>query len=229
VIAVHGEAARDALVAHGHFPPSSICITGSPSIEAARRRQNERSSSRAEFGLQDDAFAVVFFGMPNELFPVDDDHLRAALACSRRIPKLKLLLRPHPTDPSTPARYATAAAAAGVDAPVVTRSGALDVILAADAVISYNSTTALDAMALDRPVIHVNMSGAPDLFPFVEAGGALPARSEDELSAALLRLSAPNARLEMLPRQRVYVSRYYADCADPVQAMLDAGFPEERS
>ena len=226
MIVVHGEGAKQALVEHGHFPPDSIHVTGSPNIESARRRHHDREEIRSRLGLAGNAYVVLYFGAPHHVFPVDVEHLRTFLACCRALPEIKPLLRPHPADQG-PRAYRAAATSADVEAPVLTQEDPLELILAADVVISHNSTTVLDAMALERPVIHINMSGSPDLFPFVKEGGAVSATNAEELRAALVALESPDARLNVVRRQVPYASRYYAQCADPARAMLEVGFPSD--
>jgi hypothetical protein len=225
-IAVHGEAAQAALVRSGHFPPPSIHITGSPIIEAARGRQADRAQIRARLGVRDDQVAALFFGAPRHVFPADDVHVRSFLAACAKLPGFVPLLRPHPGDHSNPERYRAAARDSGVAAPVLPGIDPLDLVLAADVVVAHNSTTALDAMALERPVIHVNMSGSPDLFPFVEEGGAMSARNEKEMQAALSSLREAEARTRQAQRQEVYGVKSYARCTDPARAILGIGFPE---
>ena len=226
MIVVHGEGAKQALVEHGRYPPDSINVTGSPNIEAARRRQGDRSEIRSRLGVADNAYVVLYFGAPHHVFPADVEHLRAFLACCRAMPEIKPLLRPHPADQG-PRAYRAAAMSAGVEAPVLTQEDPFELILAADVVVSHNSTTVLDAMALERPVIHINMSGSPDLFPFVKDGGAVSATNPEELCTALLALESADARLRVVRRHVPYASRYYAQCPDPARAMLEVGFPSE--
>jgi hypothetical protein len=224
LILVHGEAAKEALVEHGKFPPSSVIVTGSPQVEAVRRRHDSPEGARRAIGLKANGLYVLFFGAPYHVFPADDDHLRAFLDCCRQMPGIVPLLRPHPAE-YTGERYRSAAIEAGVEAPVLAQADPFELIVASDIVISHNSTTALDAMVLHRPVIHMNMSGSPDLFPFVNDAGALPARTEQELRDALETLESPAARARLVQRHMPYALRYYADRADPAREMLAAGFP----
>jgi hypothetical protein len=222
---VHGERAKEALVESGHFPPDAIRIAGSPNIESARS-QDERQAVRSRLGLAADAFVVLYFGAPLRVVPAEAEHLRTFLACCSTMPEIRPILRPHPSDQGGAARYRSAAAAAGIEAPVPTGEDPFHLILAADIVISHNSTTALDAMALERPVVHINMSGSPDLFRFVENGGALRATSADELRAALTTLREPDVRELQVRRQLAYSSRYYAQVANPARTMLEVGYPD---
>jgi hypothetical protein len=226
VIVVHGDGAREALIERGRFPADSIKVTGSPNISLASHRQSDQPAIRSRLGLDGDAFVVLYFGAPLHVVPTDSEHLRAFLASCSSMPQIKAVLRPHPSDLSGPRRYRSAAMAAGIQASVAAAADPLELILAADVVISHNSTTALDAMALERPVIHINMSGSADLFRFVEDGGALRATSAEELSAQLRSLIRPDARVPQVRRQLAYVGRYYAPIANPAKMMLAVGYAD---
>jgi hypothetical protein len=134
------------------------------------------------------------------------------------------VLRPHPGEYSSE-RYLAAVAAAGVVAPLRRRENPFELIVASDVVVAHNSTTALDAMVLERPVVHINMSGGPDLFPFVEEAGAVPATTEAELLEALRALREPARREQLVRRHLPYANRYYSPRPDPAQAMVEEGFP----
>ena len=226
VIAVHGESAKQSLVENGRFAPEWIRITGSPTIQAARRRSGDRKQIRARLGLDDSSVAALFFGTARYVHPADDAHIRAFLQCCRTITGMKALLRPHPADHESAGRYRSYAMAAGVDAPILVADDPLDLILAADVVVTYNSTTALDAMALDRPVIDVNLSGSPEQVPFARDGAAIDARSQEDLCRALITLSDRAENASQARRNVAYVQRFYADCADPAGAMLNLVFAE---
>jgi hypothetical protein len=223
-VLVHGEISRDTLTVDYGFPPAAAVITGSPHVERIRRAGLDRRTVREKAGLAAERYIALYFGAPYHVYPIDGDHLQAFLECCREMPELMGVLRPHPGEYSSE-RYLKAAARAGVEAPLRRRENPFELIVAADVVIAHNSTTALDAMVLERPVIHINMSGGPDLFPFVEEAGALPATTQAELCAALRALRDPARRLEVARRHQPYANRYYAPREDPARAMVDEGFP----
>lgn len=227
VVAVWGEAAKQALIEEGRFPAASIAVTGSPTIEAARQQLDARLDIRRGLGLLDGRTTVLFFGVPPHVFPSDEAHVRAFLDACRRLPDIRPVLRPHPIDLTNPQRYRDAATDAGVEAPVLEQANPLDLIIAADVVIAYNSTTALDAMALGRSVIHVNLSGVADLFPFVHEGHAVGVTSRSGLYDALALLMKPEARKVQAERQLDYADRNFARCPDPASAILELGFPDQ--
>ena len=223
LITVHGDAPRGALITYGRYPSDAVLVTGSPQIEAIRRHYASQDGAREALGFSGQGLYVLFFGAPFHVFPADDDHLRAFLSCCRGMPDLKPLLRPHPAEEKGE-RYHQTARAFDIDAPVLTRADPFELIVAADVVIAHNSTTALDAMVLQRPVIHINMSGSPDLFSFVDDAGAVPARTEDELRHALIALRDPVRRRELVGRHEPYAAQYYARRDNPARAILLAGF-----
>jgi hypothetical protein len=224
LVLVHGEMSREALVVSDHFPPESVRVTGSPQVEAVRASVADQASLRKKLGIAADGLVVLYFGAPFYVYPVDADHLSALLACCRQMPEWKALVRPHPGEYSSD-RYLAALHAARVDALLMRRADPFELIVASDLVISHNSTTVLDAMVLERPVIHVNFSGGPNLFPFVEEAGARGATTPQELCDAMVAMRDPAARAKLVQRHMPYANRYYARRPDPAKEMLDAGFP----
>lgn len=226
ITAVYGPSAAETLERVGHYPPDLVRITGSMALEEVRSRASEAESVRRRLGYGRDDVVVLFFGVPDALAPVDALHVRAILSSAASLPVVRLVLRPHPGDGSNPRRYRDGAARAGVPAAVLMDADPWDLIQAADIVITYNSTTALDAMALRRAVIHLNLSGAPDLFPFVTEGLAIGAYAEGDLLEALRTLLAPERRAEQVRRQQPYVDRVFAPMASPSRAILELAQPK---
>ena len=224
LVLVHGEMSRETLLDYDHFPAAAVRITGSPQVEAIRGRRADQVSVRRKLELPLEGLVVLYFGAPFHVYPIDADHLQAVLDCCRKLPEWHPLLRPHPGEYSSD-RYLAAVAAAGISAPLMRRADPFELIVASDVVIAHNSTTALDAMVLERPVIHINLSGGPDLFPFVEEAGAWPATTTQELCEALAALRDSAARARLVARHIPYANRYYARRPDPAREMLDAGFP----
>jgi hypothetical protein len=226
-IAVNGAAAAEALIQAGRYPPDMVRVTGSLTLEQARRRPYAIDAVRARAGAGQNDVLAAYFGVSDAIFPVDRVHLDAFLEACRRA-DLRCLLRPHPGDPSNPARYRAAAARSGAQAPVLNDINPWDLIGAADVVLTHNSTSALDAMAFSRPVIHLNMSGVPDMFPLVSEGRAISVASPGELIGALCELRDPAERARQVELQSRWIKRLFADIPSPSQAILDIGLEDAR-
>jgi len=63
-----------------------------------------------------------------------------------------------------------------------------ELIKAGDAMITFFSTTAIDAVLLRKPLLLINLSDDRDFFPFAEMGVALAAFSRDDIAVSIRRL-----------------------------------------
>lgn len=163
---VYDDYAAEYLRTAGAFPPGSVEVTGSPSLDrltsgVARLDEAARRDVRARLGVGDARVVVVvskFSQIRVELGPLLD----AAAPLRDSV----VVLVPHPAE--TPAPYT--ALAAGRERTVVALSDLpLPALLAvAKLVVTVHSTVGLDALALDVPCLVVGLP--TNLSPFVDAG-----------------------------------------------------------
>jgi hypothetical protein len=183
--------ARHHLETAGAFPRSALAVTGSPGLDRLAARLAgfsgaDRAAARATLGLADaDRAAVVVAKraqlgrwLPRLVKVVDRlDAASSALAGGRTW----LVVKPHPAE--TAAAYGdeivgwatVRLAPANLDLP--------QLLAACDAVVTVNSTVAIDAMALGIPAVSVGMPN--NLAPFVAAGGIAGVFDPSELDATL--------------------------------------------
>jgi hypothetical protein len=179
----------------GHLPAESIRITGSPTrdvlaaeIEASRQRGREAVPellrARREGGL------LVLAAKHAEIAPFLDG-LAEALT---RLPEATLVVKPHPAE--TPAVYATFAARSPriIVAPANTSLGQL--LASAAALVTMNSTVAIDCLGLGIPAIVLGLPN--NLSPFVAAGVML---GGTDLQAALAAVLYDHRAREVLTRR----------------------------
>lgn len=223
VTAVHGTLSEATLRASGNYPSSAVCVTGSLMLERAQKRVASSRQVRASLGLPASGFVLVFFGAAPSICPADQDHVEALCAAARLFPDITLILKPHPLDSSGQRRYKEIAKSAGVGAHVIVGADSWDLIAASDAVASFNSTIALDAMALERPHIHINLSGRPDLFQFVSEGGSVGVYDGKDLPLAIQNIKEPSESEEIVVKQKRYVSAVFAANLSPSDAVLNLG------
>jgi hypothetical protein len=168
----------------GRFPAETLTVTGSArldelltSVRALAPSDVERA--RRETGAGDSRALVLFAAKEREARPF----LPALVEAMRGMPEVQLAIKPHPAE--TPDVYA--AAVAGVPNIRVVGSGmALPPLLAAAvAIITVNSTVAIDALALGLPAVVIGLPN--NLTPFVDAGLMLGAGSTAEICAAVAK------------------------------------------
>lgn len=172
------------LAAAGRFPGSAVHVTGSPRLDemhAAIRAltPEEVMAARRQAGADSGAL-IVFAGKEREA----RRSLPALIAAIRDLPEVRLAIKPHPAE--TPDVYASAVA--GVpNATVLPASAALAPLLAAaQAIVTVNSTVAIDALSIGVPSLVIGLPN--NLTPFVDAGLMAGARTAEEIRVGLARV-----------------------------------------
>lgn len=173
------------LIEAGRFPPESIVVTGSPRLDGLARRFAELDPDKVQAvrrlaGADDSRHLVLLVTKFSEVHGV----LPALLDAVGSIEGTQLAIKTHPAE--TPGPYETAAAGmrrvrvlpAGTDLAALLR--------ASRAVVTVNSTVALDAAALGVPALTIGMPN--NLSPFVSAGALAGAAGPQEIADVLRRL-----------------------------------------
>ena len=169
----------------GRFPPSTLAVTGSARLDelaAAMRAVTaaEIERARRECGADGARAFVLFAAKEREARPF----LPALVDAVRDMPDVHLVIKPHPAE--TPGVYATAIAGAG-NVHVTAAGAPLPPLLAAaSAVVTVNSTVAIDALSFGLPSLVIGLPN--NLSPFVDAGWMLGAAGPEEIRAALAKV-----------------------------------------
>ncbi len=159
--------ARQHLETEGHFPPASLRVTGSPRLDSLIRTaraadDGEIARTRAAAGADGARALVLFVSKFREARNVLDE-LAAAV---REMPDVQLAIKTHPAE--TPDAYAAVASRAP-NIRVLPADAPLALLLRASrAVVTVNSTVAIDAAVLGVPALVVGLPS--NLSPFVQAG-----------------------------------------------------------
>jgi hypothetical protein len=190
----------------GHFPAESLEVTGSPRLDAlvAQTRaldDDALASARATAGVspgQAMALLVTKYREARHLLPA----LTRAVAA---MPGVRLAIKTHPAE--TPDVYEPVArglANVGVlpaDAPLA------PLLRVSRAVVTVNSTVALDAAVLDIPALVIGLPN--NLSPFVAAGAMAGVDAGGDLGGALGRILYDDEfRLQLEGARRGVLDRF---------------------
>jgi hypothetical protein len=200
------EYARAHLESAGAFPAGSLRVTGSPRLDqTAQQIQALDAHARARVR------ASVGAGRGDRVVLVATKHaqMRRAfpdlVAATRALPHVRLVVKCHPAETSDPYRRDAGPATHVTITPADTNLAAL--LAVADAIVTVNSTVAIDAMAFGVPAVVVDLPN--NLSPFVDRGVMAGARTGAELTAALrLVLEDQEARAGLLARQREFLREF---------------------
>ena len=166
----------------GRFPPGTLAVTGSARLDELRAAVGGMASSdidrvRRDTGAGDSRPLVLFAAKEREARPF----LPALVEAMRGMPEVQLAIKPHPAE--TPDVYAPAVAGLANISVVGSGTALPPLLAAAGAIVTVNSTVAIDALALGVPAVVIGLPN--NLTPFVDAGLMLGAGSTAEICAAL--------------------------------------------
>lgn len=206
---VFDDYARQHLESQGRFPPDSLEVTGSPRLDALVRSaatlgEDQIARAKAVAGCGDGRMLVLLVTKYREATAV----LGAIAKAVGGMPDVQLAIKTHPAE--TPGAYGAVAAVARnirvlpADAPLA------PLLRASRAVITVNSTVAIDATVLGVPALVVGLPN--NLSPFVEAGLMVGVPQGEPPGPALHRiLYDEEFRLQLERDRGVYLARFGID------------------
>ena len=173
------------LVAAGRFPPESIAVTGSPRLDAlaaavSKLGPSAIESARREAGARPEQPLILIVSKHTEIRSL----LAPLLAAVRAMPDVHAAIKTHPAE--TPEPYEAAAAGLPNVRVLPPGAGLAPLLRAARAIVTVNSTVALDALALRVPALTIGLPN--NLSPFVATGAMAGAASSQDIAPALRRV-----------------------------------------
>ena len=210
--AVFGESARRLLAEMGGYDPQTLVVTGSPKFDAllASARGRDRARARADLGLEDGLRLVVVASRYRGIRPTHPaigPALPALVRALESLDEVVALVKPHPAEPAGAyeadirASRRIRAADPGADL--------LDLMHAADAVVTVESLSAVEALVLGRPVLILQMP--TNLRALVDSGVALGVAAGEDPAPALRRiLFDPGTRAALEEARRRYLTEVAA-------------------
>ena len=169
----------------GAFPPSFLVVAGSPRLDAfaatvRKLKDDDRARIRQEVGAAPGQHVVVVAAK----FLQMGGSFAALVRAVASMPDVRLVVKPHPAETADPYRQTAADVADVVVAPPTANLASL--IGVARALVTVNSTAAIEAMPLGVPSLVVGLPN--NLSPFVDAGVMAGAPTDEEIPAVLRRL-----------------------------------------
>ena len=121
---------------------------------------------------------------------------------------VSLVIKQHPAEPEKfTEEIMRQIESYGINAVITPKnSDTYEQLFVCDLMITRHSTTAMEAVALGKPVIILNLSGKPDPVEYVQEGVALGIYNSDDLFAAMKRLLVDDSELSA-QRER-YIEKY---------------------
>jgi hypothetical protein len=205
VTAVFGEAARRFLVERGGYADDALVVTGSPKFDelVALKRGLDRDALRRGLGVAPEEKLLLvasrFHGI-RDTHPAIGSAFRSLLRAAAALPSVRVVVKPHPAEPAEPyERVVRQVGAAGVRV-LAPKASLSELFVAADALVTVESLSAVEALVMDRPVLVLNMP--TNLSEVVEQGMALGVGAGCDPGEALRLILSDAETLEALRRAR---------------------------
>ena len=222
-LALMGPWARDLLVNHG-MDQQRLTITGQPRFDALLASSPTSNDARRRLGLPTGKRVVLFASQPwvmYERWTVRQWHdlLKLIVAPVRATADLHLAIKLHPRDDAHDYRRAIATRGwRSLPITLLENVEVADALHAADAVIVYSSTVAIEAMVLGKPVIVLDLPGNPHPFGLLAPNAAFPAGTAESLPTAIDLSTDDAASRQSLALAAATVAHGYAGACDGLAA-----------
>ncbi|MHA1978776.1 MAG: CDP-glycerol glycerophosphotransferase family protein [Candidatus Hodarchaeales archaeon] len=199
-VAVFGTQYMDLLMNTGNFPEGSVVVTGNPKFDKLVQmvdQFNDKNQIRRWLNLPDDKPIVIWTTQTHWLSEEENRKNIDAIYSSLKELKSKfnLIIKLHPNEDQQAPLYRQDPS---ID-PIILGRGSeiLQLIYISDILITKHSMTATEAVALNKPVVILNLSGNPDVIDCVDRRVAFGVYQKEDLSNTILRLLEDDKELEV--------------------------------
>ncbi|PIN86283.1 hypothetical protein COV19_05740 [Candidatus Woesearchaeota archaeon CG10_big_fil_rev_8_21_14_0_10_44_13] len=199
-MAVEGPEVRRFFIEKG-LPENKFMVTGQPRYDVLARREGipGRDEMCSKLGIDGKKKVIV---LATQVPECNEKVVRAVYDAVKGMQDCFLVVKLHPAE-RTDRMYQDLRKETGIKNIVIGKDIHLYGLLnACELMITVFSTTALEAMMLDRPVITINLTGEPDMMPYASSGAALGVYKADDLKDAIEKVMHDRKTKEALDKNR---------------------------
>ena len=183
--AAMGEITKNLYIESG-VEPERIVVTGVAHFDQLFNRNKEQDKQvLAKGGISPDEKAVLFT-TDNITFSETKEMLTGVISAVLKMNDVQLVIKVHPREDVEPYQE-MAEKYRDSRIHVVKDTDLYTLINSCELLITKFSTTALEAMMIDKPVVTINLSGQPTPVPYAEEGAALGAYRHEDIEQAILK------------------------------------------
>jgi CDP-glycerol glycerophosphotransferase (TagB/SpsB family) len=210
-ITATGPHSKRQLVALGEVA-DKIVITGDPKHDGLGKLRSSPPDPKLfeELGIDRSSKVILLTTQPTGFEIPEESNQRLIKGLMNSLPKLpncQLVIKLHPSEDGKLTRRLNAEY--GKLAIITKNTNLHELILASDVLVTVHSTTGLEAMLLGKPVLVINLTGKPDMMPYVESGAALGVYDENDILGTLEEiLYNPKTRDKLADKRKEFVADY---------------------
>jgi hypothetical protein len=214
-MAVWGEIAKNWLVNHG-VNSDKLVITGNPKFDDLSRKEIDpkKSTIYDELKLDSKKGVFVFATQPplvgfisRETEKANELVFRALLKAMEEFPDKQLVVKLHPIDDGKLVRRIAGEQKAKMNIVITKNVNLYDLLRVSDLLITIDSTVALEAMLLNKPVVLINLDKRSNIY--LERGAAIGVEEAQNIVPTIKEILFGTAE-KALEKER---KKFVYDCA----------------
>lgn len=185
VTAVYGEYQKDILIYHGSYPEESVIITGQPRYDKFIDRIKEKKDPSESNNI------ILLWACQLMDFSLiqNKENIESILYVVEQVPKLKVIIKPHPRDSEKDIRLLMNIIKNNKSVEIVSKYiNFLTLIPRCDMVLIRTSTTGMESIALNKPLIVFDLIGDAKEYEYVREEVAFYANSRENLLEVVIRI-----------------------------------------
>lgn len=192
---VYGPHYKDMLTKLSSYPTHSVAATGQPRYDNLIKLKDSNldviGRFKKKFGLPEKSRVVLWTTQCHSL--PDSENKRnfsCVLNALKELDDCALVIKQHPAERRRYTRFIKERIA-GSDLPVYLLPKNSDtnlLLLCCDLMVTKSSTTAIEALLLEKPIVVLNLGGEPDTVDYVKEGIAKGVYREDDLLTSIKEL-----------------------------------------
>jgi glycosyltransferase involved in cell wall biosynthesis len=205
--AVFGEKIKDIFMGSG-IDPLRIVVTGAAHYDRLFNRNREQDEHTLRgYGIEPEDRIALFAAQPSPFSEVED-MLSGIIGAVRNTEDMRLVVKVHPDDDI--ALYEMITGKYRDTKINVLKDIDLSVLIShCELLITKHSTTALEAMMVDKPVVTINLTGEPDPITYAQEGASLGVYHKDDIKPAILKaLHDENTRRRLKAARLTFVRNW---------------------
>lgn len=235
VTAVYGQYHKDLLTRAGGYPEDAVVVTGQPRYDRMidLSRESVRSRLIEEWHLDPSKKIVLWTTQCHGISDAENElNFRTVFDSISSMKDVQLIIKQHPGEQKRyDAMIQEHLKRYSIDARVVRKDAdTLGLLAVSDLVLLLHSTVGIEAVALQKPLVVMNLGGQPDVVNYVQEGVACGVYSPEDLRPTIEHLLRDDTCLAQ--NREAFIQRYLykvdGGAAERVAALIEE-FAEARS
>ena len=228
VTAVYGQYHKDLLTQVGGYPESAVVVTGQPRYDRMidLNSRSVRSELMERWNLDPSKKIVLWTTQCHGISDSENElNFQTVFDSISLIENVQLIIKQHPGEPK---RYDTMIREHlrkySIDVHFVAKDAdTLGLLAICDLVLLMNSTTGLEAVALQKPLIVMNLGEQPDIVNYVQEGVAYGVYKPGDLKPTMEQLLRDDSCLSQNREEfiRKYLYKIDGKAAERVVALIE--------